>query len=170
MHHYLPRRTAEILFSEPTLYGKYERFHIAKDHDTPVSGMEAFWELKSGPHPNEPVHVTFAGSRVKWPVPLESLLDKKQASIRMAGHGGRAILGLRFLSQFKSVIFDFTEGHERIGFIPWDGLPVEHGFADRPRERAIQFLVGSFIALALVFGFKWSEGSNPTPLSKDPKN
>jgi hypothetical protein len=51
-------------------------------------------------------------------VGLESPDGDRFAAIRGAGRGGRAVLGMSMVGQLRGVVFDFTKGGERVGFIP----------------------------------------------------
>ena len=159
VHHYLPRTTAQDLFSEETLSQKYTQIHFASNHASATEKSEASFQLVSSPAPSDPVYLEFAGSKLKWPVRLDSPLDNEYASIRSAASGGRAVLGMPFISSLKGVIFDFTKGKERVGFISWNELNYEEPLSDKPRERLIQFIVGASLGLGIVGGWRWYEGS-----------
>jgi hypothetical protein len=69
-----------------------------------------------------------------------------------------AILGMEFLTRLKGVVFDFTSGAERIGFIG-EGIPVENDIAEGMKERVLQFIVGASLGLGFIGGWKWYDGS-----------
>jgi hypothetical protein len=74
--------------------------------------------------PQSPLHLQFSNSKTLWPSNIESPVRDKYSAIRGAGDHGRAILGMSFLSTLKGVIFDFTKGSERVGFIPRMSIEV----------------------------------------------
>ena len=90
---------------------------------------------------------------------MKSPVDDEYASIMSAAEGHPAVLGMPFISHY-GVIFDFTTGKERIGFIrSEDMVNADDSIGHRPRERLIQFLVGSSLGLGIGMGWKWYEGS-----------
>lgn len=90
---------------------------------------------------------------------LTSPLGDEYASIMSAADGHPAVLGMPFISSQRGIIFDFTKGKERIGFITGEIGIENDNFGDRPRERILQFVVGASLGLGIVAGWRWYEGS-----------
>jgi len=151
-HHYLPSSTAESLFHHPSLTHSFSQIHFAPSHDEASLANDSGW-LQTASCPEDPIYLEFEGSNMKWPVSLRPPLEDHFASIRGSAQN-RAILGMSFLSQLDGIIFDFTKGKERVGFITSREIPSVP-LHERNRERWVQFLVGTGLALAFVGGFKW---------------
>ena len=135
------------------------QIHFLPTHESPITKSDAGWHLLSPPPPETPVHFGFAGSKAGWPLDLKSPVDDEYASIMSAAEGHPAVLGMPFISHY-GVIFDFTKGKERIGFIKSDEIAIEDdSMGHRPRERLLQFIVGSALGLGIAAGWKWYEGS-----------
>jgi hypothetical protein len=158
IHVYLNRFATELLFGHPTLDRYYSQVYFAPNHAAASEHGECGWHLDFPPGPSEPLFLEFTGSKLKWPISLASPMRDQYASIRGAPDGGRSILGMAFLSRLKGVIFDFTKGKERIGFISWEELPTEK-LGEGSKERVLQFIVGASLGLGAVGGWKWYEGT-----------
>jgi hypothetical protein len=159
VHHYLPANTAKALFGKEPFSSMYMEVHIASSHSTASEKSESGWLLFAPPGPTNPLSFEFVGSKRKWEIPLASPIGDEYASIRSAAHDGRAMLGMPFISGLKGIIFDFTKGNERVGFISWEDIKNEEILGARPRERFLQFIVGGLLGLGVVGGWKWYEGS-----------
>lgn len=152
-HHYLPGSIAESLFEDPSLSKAFSQIHFASNHDDASQDTD-FGYLQRAPCPPDPVYLEFTGSSMKWPISLNPPFEDHFASIRGAGKSGRAILGMAFITNLNGIIFDFTKGKERIGFITDKDIP-DTPIHERTSERIIQFLVGTTLALAFVGGYKY---------------
>lgn len=158
--HYLPSVTTELLFHEDPLSKKYMQVHFVPDQYTPVETTQAGYQLVDPDVPGPPVRLVFRGPDVEWPLSLESPTRDEYASLRSAAAGHPAVLGMPFLSQRKAVIFDFTPGKERIGFIGDENMTnTQKKIGDRPRVRVVQFIVGASLGLGIGVGWKWYEGA-----------
>jgi len=158
--HYLPSVTTELLFHQEPLSQKYLQVHFVPDQYTAVETTEAGYQLTDPDIPDPPVRLVFRGPEVEWPLSLDSPTGDEYASLRSSAAGQPAVLGTPFLSQRKGVIFDFTPGKERIGFIGNDRiLSLEEKIGNRPRQRFVQFIVGASLGLGIGIGWKWYEGS-----------
>ena len=158
VHHYLPSITAELLFHKEPLSQEYLRIHFLPEHDVAIDKADAGWQLISDTPSQRSVSFRFAGSKKEWPIDLTSPMDDEYSSIRSAATGRPAVLGMPFISQ-HGIIFDFTKGKERIGFITND-INIEDTIdGNQPRERFIQFVVGASLGLGITIGWKWYEGS-----------
>ena len=148
---YLPSIIAEQLFSQDELKNKYEK--LGAINPTAPEKSQIAWRLKSPHEISEPVHFRFAGSKVEWPMSLK-LSGDEYSVVMVPGKGTGPMLGLSFLIQLKGVIFDFTEGKERVGFISREKVQPEKEFGNRPRDRLLQFVVGGSIGLGLVMAWR----------------
>jgi len=154
-HHYLPSRTAESLFSHPSLENAFTQVHFVISHEEASPDTNSgFLQTKAYSDEDEPVYLEFAGSSIKWPIKLTPPFDDNYASIR-GSIENRALLGMSFLATLKGIIFDFTKGKERIGFVTDREIPASHGVYEGNREHVLQFLVGSSLALILVGGYRY---------------
>jgi hypothetical protein len=136
------------------------QIHFLATHESPITKADAGWHLLSPTAPETPVHFGFAGSKTEWPLDLKSPVNDEYASIMSAGEGHPAVLGMPFISHY-GVIFDFTEGKERIGFIrSEETVNEDNSMGSRPRDRLLQFLVGSSLGLGIAAGWKWYQGSS----------
>jgi hypothetical protein len=154
---YLPAVSEEQLLQKTSLSQKYTKVHYATSHEFASEDAESGW-LTAGAHSTTPVFLEFVGLTAKWPVSLDSPLGDESASIRGAAQGGRAILGMPFISKLKGIIFDFTEGKPRIGFISWDDIVIEENLGERPKDRVLQFMVGTALGIGVVCVWRWYEG------------
>ena len=145
----LPAPTAESIFSHKSLNPIFQQI---ASHQT----NESAWQLHTPPPPTTPAFFEFRGSTIQWPVSLAPRPGEKYALIR--AENTRAILGMNFLAGLKGVIFDFTPGQERIGFMSWEELP-EGGVKEGTRERVMQFVVGASLGLGFFWGWRWYGGS-----------
>ena len=156
--HFLPPETAQDLFHGQSLSDVYKGIYFTPSRRSAGSHNEARFLLHTPPCPTDPVHLQFAGSNVQWPISLQlPSVEDQYASIRAAAKGGRVILGMTFLSSLKGVIFDFTEGDERIGFISWEDMQEGEKYGDRLKDHIIQFIVGAAL-VGLVLGWRWHAG------------
>jgi hypothetical protein len=160
VHHYLPSTTAELLFHKDPLLTEYLRIHFLATPDSPLDTADAGWQLLSDTPNQTPIRLVFAGSKMQWPLDLISPLNDEYASIMSAASSHPAVLGMPFISQ-RGIIFDFTKGKERIGFITNEIIHMEDDtLGHRPRERFLQFVVGASLGLGIAAGFKWYEGGS----------
>jgi hypothetical protein len=73
------------------------------------------------------------------------------------------MLGMAFLAKQRAVVFDLTEGRERVGIIPWGNVEEivrEHG--ETGRDHVLQFVVGGLLALGVVGGWRWYQSKDAT--------
>jgi len=158
--HYLPSVTTELLFHEEPLSKKYMQVHFVPDQYTAVETTEAGYQLKDPNISDPPVRLVFRGPEVEWPLSLDSPTGDEYASLRSSAAGQPAVLGTPFLSQRRGVIFDFTLGKERIGFIGNERIiSLDQKIGNTPRQRLVQFIVGASLGLGIGIGWKWYEGS-----------
>jgi hypothetical protein len=150
--------TAQALFTKEPLYRSYVSVNLVQDESIPIEKTEAEWQVVQ-PASMGPVRFLFRGSDVEWPVSLESSLGDEFASIRSAAPAAPTVLGMPFISKQKAVIFDFTKGKERIGFISMHEIKMDPVKGTRLRERIIQLIVGASLGFGMVGGWKWYEGS-----------
>jgi hypothetical protein len=116
------------------------------------------WLLHTPPSPTTPVFFEFGERKIHWPISLESPFADEYSGIRAARNNQMAILGIAFLARLKGVVFDFTPGAERIGFIG-EGIPASKNIGEGTKERVLQFIVGASLGLSLIGGWKWFDGS-----------
>ena len=163
VHHYLPAITTKVLLFDDQLKKQYLEVRFRSNDSVPLNETDAGWRLISDTPSETPLRFVFADSKIEWPVDLKSPIDDEYVSIMSAGQGHPAVLGMPFIARY-GVIFDFTKEKERVGFFKSNEMGNEDDHnndnkGQRPRDRLVQFIVGSSLGLGIAVGWKWYEGS-----------
>ena len=124
--------------------------YFATDYLSANEDAESGWLLLEGKAPASPVLLEFANSKVQWPLGLNSPLKDGYASIRCPPKGGKVVLGMPFISTLRSILFDFTEGKEKVGFRSWDDVTIQNHRGVKPWPMLLYSLAGVTLGLGFI--------------------